>query len=122
MPDVKLVKVPSRVNIIGNKEADRLADLGRLSHLQCPIITTPAKEQINVFITPLCKKHKLTAPHELQDVAQVLQFSPVHHAPSDAVSEVWMDLTQRLDPELLEGDWSPPPTIGRQYIRLKQHI
>ena len=33
---IKFIKVPSHVDILGNNEADRLADQGRLSHPRCP--------------------------------------------------------------------------------------
>ena len=84
-------------------QSHRLTDLGRLSHPLCPIIN-PAKDHTSVLITPPCKERKLTTLHELQEVVQVLQFSPVRHAPSDTALEVWMELKQRSDPELFEGD------------------
>jgi hypothetical protein len=47
-----------------------------------------------------------TPAHDLQSVAHTLQFSPVRH-PSNNASEAWAELGIRLDPELLDGDWSP---------------
>ena len=33
----KFIKVPSHMNILGNNEANRLADQGQLSRPQCPV-------------------------------------------------------------------------------------
>ena len=48
---IKFVKVPSHVNIIGNNQADHLADQCRLSHPLCPVFHTPER-QVSADETP----------------------------------------------------------------------
>ena len=55
---IKFIKVPSHVDILGNNEADRLADQGRLSHPKCPVLKTPSRDFIMPTYTP---PHQATA-------------------------------------------------------------
>ena len=106
---LRFAKVPSHADILGNTEADCLADKGRLAHLRCPVLTTPQRCKNLGGSTPPVKKRRTQSVTGLSDVAVILQFSPSHlHPrfpphPSDAISELLL----RLDPENIDGDWSP---------------
>ena len=100
--------VPSHVDILGNNEADRLADQGRLSHPRCPVLRTPSRDFTATIHTPPIKRQRRNTGAELDSVVQVLNFSP-HKIPRDSQAmDAFMDLSLRIDPELLQGDWSPP--------------
>ena len=49
---IKFIEVPSHVDIVGNNEADRLADQGRLSHHRCPVLKTPSRDITVSTYTP----------------------------------------------------------------------
>ena len=73
---MKFIKVPSHVDILGNNEADRLADQGRLSHPRCPVLKTPSRDFIMPTYTPPTKRRRRTTAAELDSIVQVLNFSP----------------------------------------------
>ena len=73
---IKFIKVPSHVDILGNNEADRLADQGRLSHPRCPVLKTPSRDYIMPTYTPPTKRRRRTTAAELDSIVQVLNFSP----------------------------------------------
>ena len=105
---IKFIKVPSHVDILGNNEADRLADQGRLSHPKCPVLRTPSRDFTATIHTPPIKRQHKNIGAELDSVVQVLNFS-LHKVPRDSQAMgAFMDLSLRTDPELLQGDWSPP--------------
>ena len=49
---IKFIKVPSHVEILGNNEADHLANQGRLSHPRCPVLTTRSRDFTATIHTP----------------------------------------------------------------------
>ena len=105
---IKFIKVPSHVDILGNNEADRLADQGRLSHPRCPVLRTPSCDFTATIHTPPIKRGRRNTGAEVDSVVQVLNFSP-HKIPRDIQAmDAFMDLSPRIDPELLQGDRSPP--------------
>jgi ribonuclease HI len=73
---IKFIKVPSHVDILGNNEADRLAEQGRLSHPRCPVLKTPSRDFIMPTYTPPTKRQRRTTVAELDSIVQVLNFSP----------------------------------------------
>ena len=95
------------MDILGNDEADRLADQGRLSHPRCPVLKTPSRD-FNAAYTPPIKRRRRNTDAELDSVVQVLNFSPHKDAPDSQAMDAFTDLSLRIDPELLQGDWSPP--------------
>ena len=105
---IKFIKVPSHVDILGNNEADRLADQGRLSHPRCPVLKTPSRDFTVATHTPPIKRRRRSTDAELDSVVQVLNFSPHKDAPDSQAMDAFTDLSRRIDPELLQGDWSPP--------------
>ena len=105
---IKFIKVPSHVDILGNNEANRLADQGRLSHPRCSVLRTPSRDFTATIHTPPIKRQRRNSGAELDSVVQVLNFSP-HKIPRDSQAmDAFMDLSLRIDPELLQGGWSPP--------------
>ena len=73
---IKFIKVPSHVDILGNNEADRLAEQGRFSHPRCPVLKTPSRDFIMPTYTPPTKRQRRTTVAELNSIVQVLSFSP----------------------------------------------
>ena len=73
---IKFIKVPSHVDILGNNEADRLAEQGRLSHPRCPVLKTPSRDFIMPTYTPPTKRQRRSTVAELDSIVQVLNFSP----------------------------------------------
>ena len=73
---IKFIKVPSHVDILGNNEADRLAEQGRFSHPRCPVLKTPSRDFIMPTYTPPTKRQRRTTVAELGSIVQVLNFSP----------------------------------------------
>ena len=75
---IQWVRVPSRVTVEGNNEADRLADLGRLSSPLNPVLSTPNSlvSPYTSLLTP-CKKARLlpTPQHDLSEVPRCTTFS-----------------------------------------------
>ena len=73
---IKFIKVPSHVDILGNNEADRLAEQGRLSHPRCPVLKTPSRDFTMLTYTPPTKRLRRSTVAELDSIVQVLNFSP----------------------------------------------
>ena len=73
---IKFIKVPSHVDILGNNEADRLAEQGRLSHPRCPVLKTPSRDFTMPTYTPPTKRQRRSTVAELDSIVQVLNFSP----------------------------------------------
>ena len=73
---IKFIKVPSHVDILGNNEADTLADQGRLSHPRCPVLKTPSRDFTVATYTPPTKRRCRNTAAELDSVVQVLNFPP----------------------------------------------
>ena len=74
---IKWVKVPSHVTVEGNNEADRLADLGRLSSPLHPILHTPStfSDFSPPRFTPLKKaRFAATSTHDLSEVSRKIVF------------------------------------------------
>ena len=74
---IKWVKVPSHVTVEGNNEADRLADLGRLSSPLHPILHTPST--LSDFSAPLVTPFKkarfaATSNYDLSEVSRQITF------------------------------------------------
>ena len=105
---IKFVKVSSHVNIIGNNEADRLADQGRLSHPLCPVFQTPERHASADETSTAPKRRRRVSCTDLQSISGELLFSPPNQALLIGSQDMLHDLALRLDPELLAGDWSPP--------------
>ena len=55
---IKFIKVLSHVDILGNNEADRLADQGRLSHPRRPVLRTPSRDFTATVHTPPIKRRR----------------------------------------------------------------
>ena len=76
-PPSTWVKVPSHVTVEGNNEADRLADLGRLSSPLHPILHTPStfSDFSPPRFTPLKKaRFAATSTHDLSEVSRKIVF------------------------------------------------
>ena len=101
---IKFIKVPSHVDILGNNEADRLADPGRLSQPRCPVLKTPSRAFTVATYTPPIKRRRKNIDAELDSVVQVLNFPPHKDAPDSQAMDAFTDLSRRIHPELLQGD------------------
>ena len=73
---IKFIKVPSHVDILGNNQADRLAEQGRLSHPRCPVLKTPSRDFIMPTYTPPTKRQRRTTVADLDPIVQIFNFSP----------------------------------------------
>ena len=56
--EVLWVKVPSHIDVPGNEEADRLSNMGRMSHPKYPAKATTAFKVIYTTPTPKVKRQK----------------------------------------------------------------
>ena len=105
---IKWVKVPSHVTVEGNNEADRLADLGRLSSPLHPILHTPStfSDCSAPLFTPLKKaRFAATSTHDLSEVSRKIVFqSPAAVRCSSVTAS---DILRSLDLEpLFDSDES----------------
>ena len=66
------VKVPSRVDVPGNEEADQLSNMGRMSHPNYPIKATAAFRVIHTTPTPRIKRQKTCPVDTLSDGTPML--------------------------------------------------
>jgi hypothetical protein len=71
-----LVQGRGDIDILGNIEADCLADQGRLSYPRCPVLPTPKTSPSQECHSLPIKKRKPLSLVDLNDVAPSLQFSP----------------------------------------------
>ena len=93
------VKVPSHVHVEGNKEADTLAEQGRMSHPKFPGLATPVANSLHCS-TPKAPKRRKTLTTQLSpSVAVALDPPPplpVHSADAQAMLTV---LELKLPPD-----------------------
>ena len=100
---VKFVKVPSHVNIIGNSEADRLADQGRLSHPPCPVLRTLAHQDWSCEAPPPLKRRRRVSCTDLQSVSRPLCFYTTKAYPSEQSPRYFLGSSSQAGPGVASG-------------------